>query len=260
MKTKSNSRSLGSRVARRRSSVGPDIPSIPEEEEEDAEEENDEDEVEGGEEERTSENGTEGEAEKGEKTDKTDKTKNREKKEKKQEEEAKDFEMDVKEQKPFQPVEIPDGMPSIYHHLFSEARWHALQHKFQAELLQLYALPASSSLKTALAAGLMAMKTPFCTNDKSSDHHSSRCPICISPVLLALSQPLPPTNPSTSRLVCALSGAVMDEHNPPLVLPNGMVYSRKSLMDMAQARNGRVLCPRTNTEYLLTECRQAYIL
>ena len=38
---------------------------------------------------------------------------------------------------------------------------------------------------------------------------------------IKLSENLPSTHKTISSLICRISGEVMDEHNPPLMLPNG---------------------------------------
>lgn len=45
----------------------------------------------------------------------------------------------------------------------------------------------------------------------------------------ALAQRLPYAKHVHSRLVCAVTKEVMDEHNPPIVLPNGTVYSERAI-------------------------------
>ena len=37
----------------------------------------------------------------------------------------------------------------------------------------------------------------------------------------------------------------MNEHNPPMVLPNGYVYSEKAVQDMAARSEGMFTCPKT---------------
>lgn len=51
----------------------------------------------------------------------------------------------------------------------------------------------------------------------------------------------------------------MDEHNPPMVLPNNYCYSRAALEEMAAASGGTVTCPRTGLTCRLDECKRAYI-
>ncbi len=87
----------------------------------------------------------------------------------------------------------------------------------------------------------------------------SACPACTFP-LSCLARSLPVAARSQSRLVCRLSGAVMDERNPPLVLPNGFVYSRAALQNMAKDNEGQVTCPRTKQTFALNQAKIAYVL
>lgn len=52
------------------------------------------------------------------------------------------------------------------------------------------------------------------------------CPVC-SKHFNELAKTLPFAHHSQSYLICALSGDPMNEHNPPLVLPNGYVYGQR---------------------------------
>lgn len=61
-----------------------------------------------------------------------------------------------------------------------------------------------------------------CYKDDGSSK-SPDCPVC-SRSLNKLAQPLPMAHCANSRLVCKISGDVMNENNPPMMLPNGYVY------------------------------------
>ena len=50
-----------------------------------------------------------------------------------------------------------------------------------------------------------------------------QCPVCTEP-LSELAKPLPYSHCAQSHLICALSGKVMDDNNPPMALPNGHIY------------------------------------
>lgn len=56
------------------------------------------------------------------------------------------------------------------------------------------------------------------------------CPVC-SKSLNKLAQPLPMAHCANSRLVCKISGEVMNENNPPMMLPNGYVYGYNVSLD-----------------------------
>ena len=51
----------------------------------------------------------------------------------------------------------------------------------------------------------------------------------------------------------------MDEHNPPLMLPNHWIYSERALKKMCQENNGFVICPKTKSKYKFENCRRVYV-
>ena len=120
--------------------------------------------------------------------------------------------------------------------MFSPKRWDELITQFRQENLSLYQLNSSSVLSVSLQAGLAALKTPYAYITSLLQyllfHHShcykpeelnTQCPVC-SEVFNQLATPLPFSHSSQSYLICRLSGQPMDEHNPPMLLPNGYVY------------------------------------
>uniref|UniRef100_M8B067 Macrophage erythroblast attacher n=1 Tax=Aegilops tauschii TaxID=37682 RepID=M8B067_AEGTA len=74
-----------------------------------------------------------------------------------------------------------------------------------------------------------------------------------------LAEPLPFSKQHHSKLVCHITKELMDTENPPLVLPNGYVYSTKALDEMAKKNGGKIICPRTGEECNYTELVKAYI-
>jgi hypothetical protein len=88
---------------------------------------------------------------------------------------------------------------------------------------------------------------------------SSACPACTYP-LSCLARSLPIAARTHSRLICRLTGALMDDKNPPMALPNGFVYSRSALQNMAQNNQGKIICPRTKQTFALQQARIAYVL
>ena len=63
-----------------------------------------------------------------------------------------------------------------------------------------------------------------------------------------------------SKLVCALTHEVMDVDNPPLVLPNGRVYSTKAVQLIAARNDGNMVCPETEQVFPATEAKRLYIV
>uniref|UniRef100_A0A672ZDC8 E3 ubiquitin-protein transferase MAEA n=1 Tax=Sphaeramia orbicularis TaxID=375764 RepID=A0A672ZDC8_9TELE len=83
------------------------------------------------------------------------------------------------------------------------------------------------------------------------------CPVC-SKSLNKLAQPLPMAHCANSRLVCKISGEVMNENNPPMMLPNGYVYGYNSLLSIRQ--DDKVVCPRTKEVFNFSQAEKVYIM
>lgn len=111
-----------------------------------------------------------------------------------------------------------------YMQLYSADRWRDLVAEFRRDSFALHSLPAQPALALVLQAGLSALKTPQCTLPSCQ---SANCPVCQPDTFGALAAPLPFSHHTNSTLVCRITGKLMDESNPPLVLPNGSVYSTK---------------------------------
>lgn len=103
-----------------------------------------------------------------------------------------------------------------------------------------------------------------------------------------LALPLPYSKQNHSKLVCYISKELMDTENPPLVLPNGYVYSTKvcnwshitnnlksikvmltysciiiiikqALEEMAKQNHGKITCPRTGLVCDYTDLNKVYV-
>lgn len=80
------------------------------------------------------------------------------------------------------------------------------------------------------------------------------------PEMKDLAKDLPWAKHVTSKVVCSISKAVMDDSNPPMVLPNGYVYSHKALERLASENHGNVVCPVTLEVFSFKRCMQAFIV
>ncbi|KAL3630076.1 hypothetical protein CASFOL_023060 [Castilleja foliolosa] len=155
---------------------------------------------------------------------------------------------------------------AIYKVLFEEKQWDHLADQFKQEFCKLYGMTLEPLLNIYLQAGLSALKTPYpyisvdcrnvhfcyeddCTKEDPLSQESFR----------KLALPLPYSKQHHSKLVCYISKELMDTENPPLVLPNGYVYSTKALEDMSNQNNGMITCPRTGSVYKYSEVVKAYI-
>ncbi|CAA3027080.1 protein MAEA homolog [Olea europaea var. sylvestris] len=141
-----------------------------------------------------------------------------------------------------------------YKVLFEEKQWDYLVDQFKQEFCRLYGMTLEPLLNIYLQAGLSALKTPFCYEDDCTKED----PLS-QESFRKLAQPLPYSKQHHSKLVCYISKELMDTENPPLVLPNGYVYSTKALEDMARKNNGKITCPRTGLVCNYTDVIKAYI-
>lgn len=105
-----------------------------------------------------------------------------------------------------------------------------------------------------LQAGLLALKNPPFNSSSSREdplHH---------PDFQALAANLPYAKHVHSKLVCAVTREIMTDANPPMVLPNGYVYSQRAVEELVAKHKGKIVCPRTGSVYTADEARRAYIV
>ncbi|KAL2227609.1 macrophage erythroblast attacher [Sesamum indicum] len=143
---------------------------------------------------------------------------------------------------------------ATYKVLFEAKQWDYLVDQFKQEFCRLYGMTLEPLLNIYLQAGLSALKTPFCYEDDCTKED----PLS-QEGFRKLAQPLPYSKQHHSKLVCYISKELMDTENPPLVLPNGYVYSTKALEDMAKQNHGKITCPRTGLVCDYTDVVKAFI-
>ncbi|KAL4556813.1 hypothetical protein LXL04_034976 [Taraxacum kok-saghyz] len=141
-----------------------------------------------------------------------------------------------------------------YKVLFEEKQWDYLMEQFKHEFCRLYGMTLEPLLNIYLQAGLSALKTPFCYEDDCTKED----PLS-QESFRKLAMPLPFSKQHHSKLVCFITKELMDTENPPLVLPNGYVYSTKAVEEMANNNDGKITCPRTGLVCQYSEVRKAYI-
>eukprot|EP01112_Ceratiomyxa_fruticulosa_P024295 TRINITY_DN984_c0_g1_i1.p1 TRINITY_DN984_c0_g1~~TRINITY_DN984_c0_g1_i1.p1 ORF type:complete len:388 (-),score=65.97 TRINITY_DN984_c0_g1_i1:349-1512(-) len=142
-----------------------------------------------------------------------------------------------------------------YRDAMSQEKWTQLATTFKTTMYQLYHLPNHPLLVTALQAGISALKTNHCLDAATK---TPNCPVC-QPSFQSLAQELPCSLHSHSSLVCRITGEIMDENNPPMALPNGYVYSKKAMVEMAAKNNGKVICKQTGAVFRLDELKKVFI-
>jgi macrophage erythroblast attacher len=127
---------------------------------------------------------------------------------------------------------------------------------FRKEYLDLHCVAEKPQLISNIQAGLSALKTPICGLNGDLNIN---CPVCVPPYT-ELANGLPFSHHENSAIVCRITGEVMNENNPPLVLPNGHVYSEKALRSMAHSSHGVVTCLRTGQSFDISEAKKVFIL
>lgn len=109
-----------------------------------------------------------------------------------------------------------------YKDMYDPSRWQELIDQFRADFYALCSLTSHPLLSITLQAGLSALKTPQCYEH---ENQNVNCPICDNQTLGSLAEKLPLSHHVNSTIVCRISGKIMNEDNPPMLLPNGTVYS-----------------------------------
>ncbi|XP_020284510.1 macrophage erythroblast attacher [Pseudomyrmex gracilis] len=147
---------------------------------------------------------------------------------------------------------------SPYKDLLDENRWDKLIETFRHENYRLFQLASQSVFTVTLQAGLSALKTPRCYS-ASIEGRNPNCPVC-NEALNKLAAPLPFAHCSQSRLFCSISGKPLNEHNQPMMMPNGYVYGEEALDKMAQENNGTVICPKTKEVFPYKKIEKVYVM
>mmetsp|Transcript_14888 Transcript_14888/g.47885 ORF Transcript_14888/g.47885 Transcript_14888/m.47885 type:complete len:158 (+) Transcript_14888:597-1070(+) len=141
--------------------------------------------------------------------------------------------------------------------LLDLGRWRRAADRFGRDFLRLAGAPPTPPLVVALAAGVAALKTPFCS---LPEHQAPSCPVCCGPIR-GLATRLPSCQRSRSAVTCRLSGTLLDEDNPPLVLPSGHVYAEAAVLRLEAAHGGGAFRdPRTDDVVTMGSLRRAYFL
>eukprot|EP00045_Choanoeca_perplexa_P009904 m.98222 g.98222 ORF g.98222 m.98222 type:complete len:377 (+) comp15074_c0_seq1:142-1272(+) len=149
-------------------------------------------------------------------------------------------------------MDEPETHPR-YQHFFHPSRWLSLMDQLRRNALSLHGWTGAAPLELALTVGLAALKCEACGNEINPN-----CPACQTRLRHVAAQ-LPVGNRAQSVLVCRLTGRVMDDSNPPMMLPNGNVYSAEGLKAMDREQ-GRIVCPRSQKVYHMVEAKRLYIL
>lgn len=85
------------------------------------------------------------------------------------------------------------------------------------------------------------------------------CPTCDPAGLGELAKECPWSHHVNSIIVCGLTGKVVNDGDGLAVLPNGRVYSRHGLEQLAYKDEGQIRCPRTGQVFGIDEIRRVFI-
>ncbi|THH11950.1 hypothetical protein EW145_g357 [Phellinidium pouzarii] len=143
-----------------------------------------------------------------------------------------------------------------YKRLYDLDSWESLVHAFRLAVYNLNALPTEPLLHLALYGGLASLKLPMCYD--AAHAKNADCPVCDAHGLGILAKEVPWSHHVNSTIVCALSGKIMDEDNPPMMFPNGYVYSRAALENI-KGKDGKVTCQRTDMTCDFSALRKVFI-
>jgi macrophage erythroblast attacher len=165
-----------------------------------------------------------------------------------------------------------------YKALFEDAQWEMLVELFLKDLYRMHGLTPDSMLHVYIQAGLAALKTsnageavgeaatgaeaaagPAEASAGGAGGVSSDDPLRL-PAFQQLARGLPISKHGHSKLVCSITRDIMTDDNPPVVLPNGFVYSQKGVSQVMARNGGQMRCPRTGAVYAPEELRRAYIV
>eukprot|EP00050_Salpingoeca_kvevrii_P023018 m.136629 g.136629 ORF g.136629 m.136629 type:complete len:404 (+) comp9904_c1_seq4:409-1620(+) len=150
---------------------------------------------------------------------------------------------------------FPSPYPQ-YQAMYEDSAWTELVSLFRRNNLVLHGLSLQSSLSTALQIGASVFKTRSCG---SADDCNRNCPTCNSD-LYTLAEDLQYAHHDNSQLVCRITGDLMNENNPPMMLPNGCVYGEKGLNEIASQNDGIVVCPRTGDRFPVKSLKKVFVM
>ncbi|XP_065317599.1 E3 ubiquitin-protein transferase MAEA-like isoform X2 [Gordionus sp. m RMFG-2023] len=122
---------------------------------------------------------------------------------------------------------------------------------------------SAPSLSSALIPAVSTPSTQITSNASSASSSSyvadPRCPVCNSKMAL-LCRDLPFAHSTQSRLICRIGREPLDDTNPPLMLPNGQIYGKKALQQMAANNENKITCPQTRESFAFSQVEKVYIM
>ncbi|KAI8129428.1 hypothetical protein FF38_04800 [Lucilia cuprina] len=149
----------------------------------------------------------------------------------------------------------PNTTIEPYRSLFDYSRWKDLVLKFRNENYRLFQISSQSLLSIAVQAGLSSLKTPQCF---STNCKNLNCPVCQED-FNKIATNLPYSHCVQSRLICRITGLPLNEHNLPMMLPNGQIFGQLAIPQITK-ENGVVVCPITNTKFSTPKIEKVFVM
>ncbi|XP_055371237.1 E3 ubiquitin-protein transferase MAEA [Condylostylus longicornis] len=142
-----------------------------------------------------------------------------------------------------------------YKSLFDPVRWDNLVLSFRNENYRLYQLSSQSLLSVTLQTGLSALKTPQCYSTGSKNYN---CPVCQTDFNI-IANNLPYSHCAQSRLICRVTGLPLNEHNLPMMLPNGQIFGQLAIPQITK-EDGIVVCPITKQVWCDPKIEKVFVM
>lgn len=142
---------------------------------------------------------------------------------------------------------IFSGEDTPYSYYMRNERWNELITDFKETFFQVHGLPSVSPFLILLQSGLISLNAPIphlSLNDplsnKKYEELTENLPYCIR----------------RTQILCETTGELMTDENPPMLFPNGNIYSLKSLVPI----NGKIQDPKTKQIYPFEDLKKLYIM
>lgn len=147
----------------------------------------------------------------------------------------------------------------LFSRVFTENYWEDLVDEFKEMQFAVQGITSQSLLETLIGSGLTALKTPFCQPGSTNNYN---CPVCKEKIYI-LAKNLPYCTKATSHLICRILGVIMDEHNPPVMLPNNQIFSSKGIEKISKpipsSTDRKIVCPVTMDEYKTSQISKIFL-
>ena len=157
-----------------------------------------------------------------------------------------------------------DERLEVYRKMFDGDGWATLAEAFREGYFAVQGMTSEPLLETYMTLGLCALKTHYPYEDKAG---APGDPLRHPPIR-RLAEGLPYAKHVRSKLLCRVTGKLMDDDNPPMVLPNGQCYSRLAL-DQGLRKAGQkrpadlppdhLRCPETGEDFPASSATRAFL-